>query len=592
MTSCTCGHNGRGFPQSRGFQENEGAAKGAPVPAIGTLPIAALLDGVPLANHQRLIGRTTLDDPEDFAAGTPVAQRWHGTSMASLIVHGDLQSGEPPLARPLYVRPVMTFNVRENAETTPPDRLPLDVIYLAVRRLLEGSADEPASAPSVIVINLSLGDLNRPFAGKISPWARLLDWLSFQHRVLFLVSAGNVGRWLPVPAFATRREFVAADDASREDAIIEALNAEKGGRSLLSPAEGLNALAVGAWHADRFANPPPSINLTDPFPSGGFPNVSSGVGLGYRRSIKPDLLYDGGRELVLVSEDKGHVWLGVNGGGTYSGQLAAAPDPGATRKLNMERRTVGSSNATALLTRAAVQVYEALTEAGYEIPRRHAAVLVKALLVHGAEWGEAGNRLDEVLGPAGRAHLAHRDNIARLLGYGRPDVDRVLDCAAERATLFAYGDLALDVQEEFDIPLPPSIEGSTQIRRLTTTLAWLTPVNVRHQQYRSATLELVPNGDPNFSLAVERLRGQPSHFAINRGTVSHCLFEGEGAIAFLDGGLLRVRVTCRAQAGALDEPVPFGLAISLETAIGSGIAVYDEVRAAIRPAIRATAGVR
>ena len=112
--------------------------------------------------------------------------------------------------------------------TTPPDRLPLDAIYLAVRRLLEGSADEPASAPSVIVINLSLGDLNRPFAGKISPWARLLDWLSFQHRVLFLVSAGNVGRWLPVPPFASRWEFVAADDASREDAIIEALNAEKG----------------------------------------------------------------------------------------------------------------------------------------------------------------------------------------------------------------------------------------------------------------------------------------------------------------------------------------------------------------------------
>jgi hypothetical protein len=73
-------------------------------------------------------------------------------------------------------------------------------------------------------------------------------------------------------------------------------------------------------------------------------------------------------------------------------------------------------------------------------------------------------------------------------------------------------------------------------------------VNVRHQQYRTATLELVPNGDPNFSLAVERLRGQPNHIAINRGAVSHCLFQGEGAIAFLDGGLLRLRVTCRAQA--------------------------------------------
>jgi hypothetical protein len=42
--------------------------------------------------------------------------------------------------------------------------------------------------------------------------------------------------------------------------------------------------------------------------------------------------------------------------------------------------------------------------------------------------------------------------------HGRLDVDRVLDCAAERA-----GDLALDMQEEFDIPLPPSIEGSAQI---------------------------------------------------------------------------------------------------------------------------------
>ena len=77
--------------------------------------------------------------------------------MASLIVHGDLQAGEPPLNRPLYVRPVMVFDAASNAETTPPDRLPLDVVYLAVRRLLEGDGAEPASAPSVVVINLSLG---------------------------------------------------------------------------------------------------------------------------------------------------------------------------------------------------------------------------------------------------------------------------------------------------------------------------------------------------------------------------------------------------------------------------------------------------
>lgn len=217
--------------------------------------------------------------------------------------------------------------------------------------------------------------------------------------------------------------------------------------------------------------------------------------------------------------------------------MSAAPDIGAAGRLDFQRRTVGTSNATALMTRSAVRIYDSLVEAGYDISRTHAAVLLKALLVHGATWGAAGDKLDEAFGPAGRDWQRHRDNISRFLGYGRPEIDRVLDCAAERATLFAFGDIEQDTQDEFDIPLPPSIEGSTELRRLTMTLAWITPVNVRHQQYRSATLELLPTGDKSYSLAVERAQGQPTHLAINRGTLSHCTFEGESAVAFLDGGM-------------------------------------------------------
>lgn len=553
-------------------------------------PLAALLDGVPVANHQRLTGRLILDDPDDYGARTPAARRSHGTSMASLILHGDLQAGEQPLTRPLYVRPVMVYDAATSAETTPPERLPLDVVYLAVRRLFQGQGGQPASAPGVVVINLSLGDLNRPFSGRISPWARLMDWLAFQYRVLFMISAGNVPGWLPIRDFATTAAWAAAKPEAREAAVIAALNSEKAARSLLSPAEGLNALAVGAWHADEFAAAEDPFHLKDPFPNGGLPNVSSGVGLGFRQTVKPDLLFDGGRELVQASEDEGHVWIAVNSGGAYAGQMSAAPDASATGRLDMQRRTVGTSNATALLTRSAVRIYDSLVEAGYEIPRTHAAVLLKALLVHGAAWGDAGAKLDDAFGPGGKAWMRHRDNIARFLGYGRPEIERVLDCAAERATLFTYGDIRQDRQEEFDIPLPPSIEGTTEVRRLTMTLAWLTPVNARHQQYRSATLELLPTGDENYSLAVERLRHQPTHIAINRGTLSHCIFEGESAVAFLDGGVLKLRVECRAQAGAMDESVPFAVAISIETGVGSAIAVYDEVRAAVQPAVRATAG--
>jgi hypothetical protein len=576
------------FPELEEEDEEPTGADGGLAPK--GLPIAALLDGVPLANHVKLAGRITLDDADDFGARTPAARRSHGTIMASLIVHGDFQSGEAAIARPLYVRPVMIYNAVEQAETTPPDRLPLDVIYLAVRRLLAGEDGGPASAPSVCVLNLSLGDVNRPFAGRLSPWARLIDWLSFQYKVLFLVSAGNVRRWLPVRSFGRTADFSAATEEVREAAIIAALDSEKASRSLLSPAEGINALTVGAWHADAFQNPPASIILTDPFPNGSMPNVSSGVGLGYRRIIKPEVLFDGGRELVRASEDDGHVWLAVDGGGAYAGQMSAAPDTAATGRLDRQCRTVGTSNATALLTRSATQIYESLLEAGYDIPRTHVAVLLKALLIRGATWGEAGERFDQALGSAGPHWQRHRENISRFLGYGRPDIGRVLDCTAERATLFAYGDIAQDTQDEFDIPLPPSIEGSTHFRRLTMTLAWLTPINPRHQQYRAATLEVLPNGDENFSLAVGRVSDQPTHFAANRGTVSHCVFQGNSAVAFLDGGLLRLRVACRAQAGALDEQVPFALAVSLETEIGSGIAVYDEVRAAVRPTVRATAG--
>ena len=89
---------------------------------------------------------------------------------------------------------------------------------------------------------------------------------------------------------------------------------------------------------------------------------------------------------------------------------------------------------------------------------------------------------------------------------------------------------------------------------------------------------------------MERLSGQPTHFAVNRGTLSHGIFEGESAVAFLDGGMLKLRVACRAQAGALDDRVPFAVAISIETGVGSGIAIYDEVRDAVQPAVRATAG--
>jgi hypothetical protein len=70
-------------------------------------PVVAMLDGVPLEQHQALAGRLSVDDPDGYAADAPAGRRRHGTAMASLILHGDLNLSGPPLASRLYVRPVL-----------------------------------------------------------------------------------------------------------------------------------------------------------------------------------------------------------------------------------------------------------------------------------------------------------------------------------------------------------------------------------------------------------------------------------------------------------------------------------------------------
>jgi hypothetical protein len=108
---------------------------------------------------------------------------------------GELDGPKLPLGRPIYVRPIMrpdpTAFRTPRTETTPSDTLLIDLVHCAVRRIFEGEGSAPAAAPTVRIINLSVGAEQRSFDQALSPWARLLDWLSYRYRVLFVVSAGN-----------------------------------------------------------------------------------------------------------------------------------------------------------------------------------------------------------------------------------------------------------------------------------------------------------------------------------------------------------------------------------------------------------------
>ena len=177
-------------PQSMATFSVDGEGEDDPAPVVQDLeqalpPIAALLDGLPIQNHTRLANRLVVDDPEGLEPAYVVSARKHGTEMASLIIHGDINQGEAPLGRRLYVRPIMQPVETHHGwdERTPWDKLLVDHIYRAVRRMKEGEAGEPPTAPNVFLINLSMGDEGRQFSGPMSPWARLLDHLAFRYNV-------------------------------------------------------------------------------------------------------------------------------------------------------------------------------------------------------------------------------------------------------------------------------------------------------------------------------------------------------------------------------------------------------------------------
>ena len=569
-------------------------------------PVVALFDGIPLANHRLLAGRLVVDDPDNWETDYAASERVHGSSMASLIVHGDLNQPLPPLSRPVYVRPIMK---PQNALGTPrPERIPgnclaVDLIHRAVKRLFEGDREEGPAAPRVKVINLSIGDRAHQFTQSMSPIARLLDWLSVKYGVLFVVSAGN--HPTAISLGVSREEFDSFQTDGLEAATINALYKDARHRKLLSPAEAINGISVGAVHLDE-AQVTYQGDRIDPFERP-LPSPISAFGGGYRRAIKPDLIFYGGRQWYrLPLQRTNPVTIEPAIFRTTPGSKVASPGSLAG-ELNATAYSCGTSNATALISRAAGICYDSLQqifrEQAAEVdPSNYEVSLLKAMLVHGCSWGDIGDHLksqikNSDLGKeiAERAESLYsrpadiskeivrqyKSLLARWMGYGLPEVGRVLDCTDQRATLLGCGELSDGEANVFRLPLPPSLSARQERRRLTVTLAWQSPISASTQKYRIASLwfETINN-----SLAPSRQNADWQ--TVRRGTVQHEIFEGRSAEPFIEGDVIIIKVNCREDAGKIQNPVAYGLAVSLEVAEGLDIAVYNEIRTRIAPAIQ------
>ncbi|MCY3901132.1 MAG: S8 family peptidase [Caldilineaceae bacterium] len=552
----------------------------APLPGVPSgAPLVALFDGVPLAGHERLEDWVKVHDPDGYEGSYQAHERVHGTSMASLICHGDLEEGQEPIGRPLYVRPILKprrFDDGKFEETVPDDVLTVDLVHRAVRRLYEPENGEPPAAPSVRVINLSVGDSARPFFREMSPWARLIDWLAWEYNLLFVVSAGNHGQ--PIELEVPRSELWNLSNEEREGAVLQAIAADGRNRRLLSPAETLNGLTVAAIHEDC-STPAASAHLIDPFVSTKLPSVYSAQGPGYRRAVKPDIFLPGGMQFTTEKLGSSHAkaTLRLNESNRPPGQSVAAP--GREGLLDQRMHTRGTSNAAALATRGASFIFDMIEQlrgqADTEIPEEYDVVLTKALLVHGATWATADIPFREVIERTQNG-TATRADFDRFLGYGSADLHKVLACDEQRVTVLGFGELSDGQGAEFSFPLPPSLSGVTDARRLTVSLAWLTPVQCTNQKYRVAHVWFNP---PRWNRIDER-GINAVRTASQRGTVQHEVFEDSRAIPFEDGENLVIKVSCRKDAAAFSGPIRYGLAVTLEVKEGVDISIpiYQEVR--------------
>lgn len=558
-------------------------------------PVAALLDGAPLLLHEALKGRLLFDDPFDLERLYQPGERRHGTSMASLIVHGDLSSDQPdPLKRKVYCAPIMQPdpNHRDRDEHMPDEVFFEDRIHLAVRRMFEGAGDVPAQAPQVKIINLSIGDRERPFIHTPSPWARLLDWLSWKYRVLFCVSAGNHTDNIDIGM-----SYADFSELSNEDKVrttIRAMSLNLSSRRLLSPAEALNVITVGALHSDD-SEEYPEMRRVDVMPSESLFSPAMRFGHGFRRAIKPEVLFPGGRQLYQTPNLNGSSDFQIDRSKVPPGQNVAW-DSSTAGNLSNVLFTRGTSNATALATRGAARIYEMLRELreqeGEDLPEPLIAVLIKALLIHGARQPDSAKELLSSALRNARNSRQFKEVIARYIGYGAADIERVLTCTAQRATVLGCGEIRENEVHEYAFPMPVGLSAQKLWRRLVVTLAWFTPINPDHRNLREAKLELEPGGTKWDEIPLRLKRQDGDHNQVLRGTVQHEVLEGVNIIsAYQDGEMLRIRVICKRDATVrLDEEIPYGLAVTLEVKEDVEIPIYQQIRAKLKPQI--TVGTR
>ncbi len=346
-------------------------------------------------------------DAQSFLPGKDAEdEHGHGTLVAGLCLYGDIeaaiQTGELTPKLRIFSGRILD---EKNENTTGFVEKQIDE---AVRYFLESYGCK--------IFNLSFGDLRKPYrGGHIKGLSYVLDTLSRELGVLFIVSAGNVlGGQKDGLEWKNSYPFYMTED---EWSIVE-------------PAPALNAITVGSLarhdqtiNSQRYTGDPYEV----PIARHNQPSPFSRSGYSIGGAIKPDLMSYGGN--WALNTRAGSNILVSNCG---LGELSTCREFVGGRLLADES---GTSMAAPYVAHLAASILSVYPEANRNI--------VRALLISHAAIPESSQEI-----------FHDKEMLRRVCGYGQVDSRALFRSLENEVSMLANGQIPNKSHHFYEIPIP------------------------------------------------------------------------------------------------------------------------------------------
>lgn len=420
--------------------------------------LACVIDSGVIAGHPLLSNWVIAERDFDSGEGTPVDRNGHGTSVAGLVVYGDIAScietdDWVPRVRICSAKVLRHDDIFCRVVFPEENRIE-QVIEEAIRYFHEEHGCR--------VFNLSVGNDRDVYAGRRQfTLAEKLDELARELDIVIVIAAGNRGD-PPIPDMTLTREQLqrAVRDQVLQDEIQRVCN----------PATASLALTVGAIaRSDAVAN---HLALVPGSPADA-PSPFTRVGPGYEpndtaSAIKPDLVAYGGNSGIetLAGDDPrwtNNVWLGE-------------PTIRPERDGRILTGQCGTSFAAPHVTHAAACVERSLSQS---LGRSPTANAIRAVL------GTAVCPADFHL-----QWLGNENERLRACGYGVLDLHRALWSVERDVCLLSEDEVQENHLHIYRLEVPDDFLEKTGRRGIVAALAYDPPVRASRRDYLSRTMTI------------------------------------------------------------------------------------------------------